>query len=68
MRKNHLHHESGEPIEEPSIHVSRDAHDEDKNFSLKVTCPALELTNIHDGSIGLHLKFLVTVRIRIDWK
>ena len=55
MVKNRLHHESGEPIEEP-IQVSKDAHDEDKKFSPKITCPALELTNTQDGNIGLHLQ------------
>ena len=58
MMKNRLHHESGEPIEEPiqSIQVNKDAYDKDKKFSLKNTCRALELTNIQDGNIGLHLQ------------
>ena len=42
-------------LKTPSIQVSKDAHDEDKKFSPKNTCPALELINIQDGNIGLHL-------------
>ena len=40
----------------PSIQVSKDAHDEDKTFSPKITCPALELINIQHGNIGFHLQ------------
>ena len=40
----------------PSIQVSKDAYDEDKKFSQKITCPALELINIQDGNIGFHLQ------------
>ena len=36
--------------------VGKDAHDEDKKFSPKITCPALELINIQDGNIGLQLQ------------
>ena len=43
-------------LKSPSIQVNKDAYDEDKKFSLKITCPALEVTNIQDGNIGLHLQ------------
>ena len=43
-------------MKSPSIQVSKDAHDEDKKFSPKITCPALELINIQDGNIGLQLQ------------
>ena len=35
---------------------SKDAHDDDKNFSLKITSPAFELINIQDGNIGFQLQ------------
>ena len=54
MVKNRLHHESGEPIEEPT-HPGKDEYNKDKKFSPKVTSPALELTNIQDGNIRFHL-------------
>ena len=44
LMKNRLHHESG------------DEFNKDKKFSPKITSPAPELTNTHDGSIGLHLQ------------
>ena len=43
-------------MKSPSILVNKDAYDKDKKFSLKITCPALELINIQDGNIGLHLQ------------
>ena len=43
-------------LKSPSIQVSKDAYDEDKTFSQKITCPALELINIHDGNIALQLQ------------
>ena len=43
-------------LKSPSIQVSKDAHDEDKKFSPKISCPALELINIQDGNIGLQLQ------------
>ena len=43
-------------LKSPSIKVNKDAYDKDKKFSLKITCPALELTNIQDGNVGLHLQ------------
>ena len=45
LMKNHLHHEAGEPIEEP-IHPGQQRR----------TCPRLELFNILDGNINLHLQ------------
>ena len=36
--------------------VNKDAYDKDKKFSPKITSPALELTNIQDGNIGLQLQ------------
>ena len=38
-----------------SIQVNKDEYNKDKKFSPKITSPALELTNIQDGNIGLHL-------------
>ena len=55
MMKNCLHHEPGEPIEEP-IQVNKDAYDKDKKFSPKIISPAPELTNTQDGNTGLHLQ------------
>ena len=43
-------------LKSPSIQVNKDACDKDKKFSPKITCPALELTNIQDGNTGLHLQ------------
>ena len=43
-------------LKNPSIQVNKDAYDRDKKFSLNITYPALELTNIQDGNIGLHLQ------------
>ena len=45
-------------LKSPSIQVSKDAYDEDKRFSQKITCPTLELINIQDGNIGLQLQVL----------
>ena len=56
MMKNRLHHESGEPIEEPIHPGQQRRNNKDKKFSPKITSPALELTNIQDGDIGLHLQ------------
>ena len=51
MMKNRLHHESGEPIEEP-IHPGQQRRiRQGQSFSPKITCLALELINIHDGNI-----------------
>ena len=56
--KNRLHHESREPIEEP-IHPDQQRRTrQGQEVSLKITCPALELNNIQDGYIGLHLQVL----------
>ena len=49
MMKNRLHQEN-------QLLVNKDAYNKDKKFSLKITSPALELTNIQDGNIGLHLQ------------
>ena len=43
-------------MKSPSIQVNKDEYNEDKKFSPKITSPALELTNIQDGNIGLHLQ------------
>ena len=43
-------------LKSPSIQVNKDAYVKDKNFSPNITCPALELINIQDGNIGLHLQ------------
>ena len=43
-------------MKNPSIEVNKDEYNKDKKFSPKNTSPALELTNILDGSIGLHLQ------------
>ena len=43
-------------MKSPSIQVSKDAHDEDKKFSPKITCAALELVGIQDGNIGFQLQ------------
>ena len=43
-------------MKSPSIQVSKDAYDEDKKISQKITCPALELVNIQDGNIDLQLQ------------
>ena len=43
-------------MKSPSIQDNKDAYDKDKKFSPKNTCPALDLTNIQDGSIGFHLQ------------
>ena len=56
MMKNRLHHESREPIEEPIHPGQQRRNNRDKNFSPKITSTALELTNIQDGNIGLHLQ------------
>ena len=45
-------------LKSPSIQDNKDAYDKDKKFALNMTCPALELTNIQDGNIGLHLQVL----------
>ena len=46
-----------------SIQVNKDEYNKDKKFSPKITSPPPELTNTHDGNIGLHLQVLVVVRI-----
>ena len=43
-------------LKRPSIQDNKDTYDKDKKLSPKITCPALELTNIQDGNIGLHLQ------------
>ena len=43
-------------LKSPSIQVNKDAYEKDKKFSLKITCPALELINIQDGNIGFQLQ------------
>ena len=59
MMKNRLHYKSGEPIEEPIHPGQQQTHTtRTRSFSLKITCPALELTNIQDGNIGLLLQVL----------
>ena len=56
IMKNRLHHESGEPIEEP-IHPGQQRRiRRGQEISQKITCPALELINIQDGNIGLQLQ------------
>ena len=35
---------------------NKDAYNNDKKFSLKITSPALEMTNIQDGNVGFHLQ------------
>ena len=40
----------------PRITMNKDEYNKDKKFSPKITSPALELTNIQDGNIGLHLQ------------
>ena len=56
MMKNRLHHESGEPNEEP-IHPGQQRRiQQGPEVSPKISCPALELTNIQDGNIGLQLQ------------
>ena len=39
-----------------SIQVNKDEYSKDKKFSPKNTSQALELTNLQDGNIGLHLQ------------
>ena len=56
LMKNRLHHESGEPVEEPIHPSQQDEYNEDKKFSPKITCPTLELTDTQDGNIGLHVQ------------
>ena len=43
-------------LKSPSIQVNKDEYNKDKKFSPKITCPALELTNIHNWNICLHLQ------------
>ena len=43
-------------MKSPSIQVNKDEYNKDKKFSLKNISPALELTNIQDENIGLHLQ------------
>ena len=43
-------------MKSPSIQVNKDAYDKDKKCSQKITCPTLELINIQDGNVGLHLQ------------
>ena len=43
-------------MKSPSIQVNKDEDNKDKKFSPKITCLALELTNIQDQNIGLHLQ------------
>ena len=43
-------------MKNPSIQVNKDEYNKDKKISSKSTSPALELTNIQDGNIGLHLQ------------
>ena len=66
--KNRLHHESGEPIEEPIQPGQQRRTRRGQEISPKITCPAFELINVQDGNIGLHFifKFLVVARIRIE--
>ena len=53
MVKNRLHHESGEPVEEPTHLVNKDEYDKEKKFSLKITSPALDLTDTQDWQYWL---------------
>ena len=58
MMKNRLHHESGEPIEEP-IHPGQQRRiQQGQEVFSEDTSPPLEFTNIQDGNIGLHLQAL----------
>ena len=68
MMKNRLHHEAGEPIEEP-IHPGqqRRIRQGQEVFSRRF-CPAFEMTNIQDGNIGFHLQVVSVVRIRMELK
>ena len=43
-------------LKNPSIQVNKDEYNKDKKFPPKITCPALELTNVQDVNIGLHLQ------------
>ena len=43
-------------LQSPSIQVNKDDFNKDKKSSVKSTSPALELTDIQDGNIGLHLQ------------
>ena len=45
-------------MKNPSIQVNTVEYNKDKKFSLMITSPALELTNIQDGNIGFHLQVL----------
>ena len=38
------------------MQVNKDEYNKDKKSSLKINSPALELSNIQDGNIGLHLQ------------
>ena len=39
-----------------SIQINKDEHNKDNKFSLKITYPALELTNIQAGINDVHLQ------------
>ena len=43
-------------LKNPSIQVNKDEYNKDNKFSPKINSPALDLTNIQDGNIGLHLQ------------
>ena len=43
-----------QPLTPRISQVNKDAYDKDNKFSLKMTCPALELTNTQDGIVGFH--------------
>ena len=43
-------------LKSPSFQVNKDEYNKDNKFSPKITSPALELTNVQDGNIGLHLQ------------
>ena len=43
-------------MKSPSIQVNKDEYNKDKKFSPKLISPALELTEIQDVNIGLHLQ------------
>ena len=42
-------------MKNPSIQVNKDEYNKDDKFSPKITSPALEVTNIQDDNVGLHL-------------
>ena len=58
MMKNRLHHESGEPIEEP-IHPGQQRRIRQEQEVLSEDClSSARVINTQDGNIGLHLQVL----------